>query len=104
MSFVGLAAIITLGLASVYAAYVWTGEARQASKRGHPGTAAGYSLLGLCNVSAVVIIGSTIIGHPLTLPQGTATLLLFPIIAVPAFLVHRARRRSSSLIDEARRG
>lgn len=95
-------AIVPLGLASGYAAFVWFWEGREARKQHHPARSVGFGLLAVANLADLVIIAFTFAGRPLDLPRGTALVLLFPIIAIPAFLVHRARRASTAIIDEVR--
>ncbi len=98
----GFLAIAPLGLASGYAAFVWFWEAREAKGQHHPARSVGYGMLGLANLADLILIAFNFAGRPLDLPRGTVIVLLFPIIFVPALIVHRARRASTAIIDKAR--
>lgn len=78
--------IIALCLVTGFAAAVWTLMAWITLRRRHWWGAFWLTLLALALVIGTVIITASLLRHPLDLPRGTTTLLLVPIIGVPAVL------------------
>lgn len=81
-----LIALAALWLAVGFGAAVWTIVAATAWQHGLRWRAFWYMLIGIADLTAAIIIGARLINRPLDLPTGVSTLLLLPIILLPAAL------------------
>ena len=79
-----LIALAGLWLAVGFGAAVWVIVATAAWHQGLRWRAFWYVQIGLADLIAAVIIGARLINRPFDLPMGISTLLLLPIILLPA--------------------
>lgn len=78
-------ALAGLGLAVGFGAAVWTIIAFSTWPNNRWRAFWNFQIA-LADLIASIIIGSRLLGHELSLPRGTATLLLLPIIVIPPAL------------------
>jgi hypothetical protein len=81
-----------------YATTVWI-YAGTAAVRARQRTRAGvYWLLALLTLFSTVVIAARLVERPIDLPMGVTSLILIPLVAIPAALTHKAALDSKKLI------
>lgn len=102
-----LVALGCLWLAVGFGATVWIIVAATAWRIGDRWRAFWYIQIGIADLIAAFIIGARLINRPFDLPTGVSTILLLPIILLPAALRLRdwivSRRALSRVGDRLRR-
>lgn len=81
-----LVALAGLWLAVGFGAAVWSIVAISAWRQGLRWRAFWYIQIAFADLLGAIIIGARLLAHPFDLPTGVSTLLLLPIILLPAAL------------------
>lgn len=91
-------AVAVLGVSTGFASTVWVIVGWTSIRLHQWWPAFCYASLVVVNALSTLIIGAGLVGHHIALPQGSATLLLMPIIILPPILSLNSWRASRPVI------